>query len=94
MRTTLTLLSTLIFTLSAQAGQDCQPENLSLEDLSIMASVRAAATDTPESAKVATVYGEGDPYGILTPEDLSIIRSVQPVGARIVLCPTDRPAQN
>lgn len=91
-------LALFFISLSAQAAQDSQPENLGWEDLSIMASVRAPepasapAASLTESAPV--LYGEGDPYGILTAEDLAIIRSVQPEGARIVLCPAQPPRLN
>lgn len=95
MRTTFGLLAILFTALSAQAAPECQPEYLSQEDLAIMASVRAPEPAAPSAVAVSeaapVLYGEGDPYGILTPEDLAIIRSVQPEGARIVLCPT-RPA--
>ena len=90
MRTTFALLSALLFTLSAQAGQDCQPDHLSPEDLAIMASVRAPQPDTEAVAQSTTIlYGVAAHRGQLSSEDMAIIQSVQPVGARVVLCPAD-----
>lgn len=95
MRTAFTLLSALLFTLPVQAGQDCQVDHLGPEDLAIMASVRAPqAVTAAEERDTPTLYGIAAHRGQLSAEDISIIQSVQPVGARIVLCPTDRPALN
>lgn len=95
MRTAFTLFSALLFTLSAQAAQDCQPDHLSLEDLAIMASVRAPHPVTAaEVQSTPILYGIAAHRGQLSAEDISIIQSVQPAGARIVLCPTDGPALN
>lgn len=95
MRTTFTLLSALSFTLAAQAGQDCQPDHLGQEDLAIMASVRVPEPVTvAEESSAPILYGVAAHRGQLSPEDMAIIQSVQPADARIVLCPTDRPALN
>lgn len=95
MRTTFMLLTALSFTLSAYAAQDCQPEHLSPEDVAIMASVRAPQPGTEAVARSSTVlYGIAAHRGQLSDEDIAIIQSVQPVGARIVLCPTDRSVLN
>ncbi len=95
MRTTSMLLSALLFTLTAQAGQDCQSDHLGPEDLAIMASVRAPQPVTAAVAQSTPIlYGIAAHRGQLSAEDISIIHSVQPAGARIVLCPTDGPALN
>lgn len=89
------LLSALSFTLSAQAAQDCQPDHLSPEDLAIMASVRAPQPVTEAQAMSRPIlHGVAAHRGQLSEEDIAIIQSVQPVGARVVLCPTHRALLN
>lgn len=89
------LLSALSITLAAQAAHDCQPDHLGPEDLAIMASVRAPQPGTEVLAEAtAILYGVATDRGQLSEEDIAIIRSVQPVGAGVVLCPTDRSVLN
>jgi hypothetical protein len=95
MRTIIVFLSALSFTLSAHAAQDCQPDHLSPEDLAIMASVRAPQPVTQAlAASTPILHGVAAHRGQLSAEDMAIIQSVQPVGARIVLCPTDQAVPN
>jgi hypothetical protein len=91
MRTFIMLLSALTFSLSAQAAQDCQPDHLGEEDLAIMASVRAPQ---PVAESAPILYGVAAHRGQLSAEDIAIIQSVQPVGARVVLCATEQAALN
>jgi hypothetical protein len=78
-------LITLIAALSspiAQAADDCQTlswMDVSPEDASIMASVRAQTT---------VLASMPDPYGRLDAEQLSQIQSVQPEGKKQYVCIT------
>lgn len=99
MRKIITLLTASLLATAVHAGEDCRPEYLGAEDLAIMASVRpdavpatgtllAGPSRTPDLTGVVAIYGQ------LGEEDLSIIRSVQPKGAKIVLCPSSQPMRN
>jgi hypothetical protein len=86
----------------AQAVDDCQPLNwldISAEDASIMASVRpqraiANPTVVAKAQGKIILYSVPDYFGRMSDEDLSQIRSVQPQGEKIVLCPRPNTRQN
>jgi hypothetical protein len=82
------------FSQSYAAG-DCQSHTwmeVSAEDASIMAAVRPqpASVNSTQVARAdgkTILYSVPDYYGRMSDEDLSQIRSVQPQGEKIVLCP-------
>jgi hypothetical protein len=95
MRTSLTLGLTALATTGALAGQPCQPEYLSAEDVSIMASVMIspdARQDTRfvDNGRATILYSVRDAYGRVGPEDLAQMQSVQPQGGKVVYCLNSR----
>lgn len=82
---------TLLATTSAFAGKPCEPEYLSSEDVSIMASVMISPDSRQETrfvdnGRATILYSVRDAYGRVGPEDLSQMQSVQPQGGKVVYC--------
>lgn len=85
----------IIATTNAYAGQPCQPEYLSAEDVSIMASVMISPdagreTRFVDNGRATILYSVRDAYGRVGPEDLSQMESVQPQGGKVVYCLSTR----
>ena len=96
MRTFVGLIIALAIPTAALAASDCQVDTLNAEDLSIMASVRPVTEVAPSTllarqAPKRILYSIPDSFGRNTEEDFSQIRSVQPEGAKVVLCTTSLP---
>jgi hypothetical protein len=91
-------LTTLFASPLALADNDCQTLSwldLSAEDASIIASVRpqrldAAPVMVARKSGATVLYSVPDYFWRMSDEDLSQIRSVQPQGEKVVVCP--RPA--
>jgi hypothetical protein len=84
-------------TANAYAGQPCEPEYLSTEDVSIMASVMISPdavreTRFVDNGRATILYSVRDAYGRVGPEDLSQMQSVQPQGGKVVYCLNTRSA--
>lgn len=99
MRNLMLAAGTLLASAGALAGQPCQPEYLSAEDVSIMASVmigREPGLDTRhvDDGRATILYSVRDAYGRVGLDDLSQMESVQPQGAKVVYCLPDRPRSN
>lgn len=99
MKTLMLVSTTLLASSVAYAGQPCQPEHLSAEDVSIMASVMisnqpASETRYVDNGRATILYGVRDAYGRVGPDDLSQMQSVQPQGAKVVYCETGRARPN